>query len=207
MDTRATYDDVAAVYLPVAVAVFVVFTGAIVLLVWRGVRRASPGGRGSHPVAESIYVGVLAVVVVVLVAVSFTHEARIENARAQGALDVRVLAGKWNWLFRYPAYGIEVAGRPGVPATLVVPARRDVRFSATALDVMHAFWIPERRFQRQLSPGRTTSFLITFPRPDVIRNGVCSMYCGLGHADMRFYVRVLDPAAFDAWAAAHRRGG
>jgi heme/copper-type cytochrome/quinol oxidase subunit 2 len=31
------------------------------------------------------------------------------------------------------------------------------------------------------------------------------MFCGLGHADMRFQVRVLAPAAFDAWARAHGR--
>jgi cytochrome c oxidase subunit 2 len=207
MDTRATYDGVASVYLPVAIAVFVLFTGAIALVVWRGRRRAAPRGPDERPVAELAYAGVLAAAVAVLVAVSFTHEARIENARAQDAVDVSVVAGKWNWVFRYPAYGIEVAGRPGVPATLVLPARRDIRFSATALDVMHAFWIPERRFQRQLSPGRTTRFVLSFPRPDVLRNGLCSMYCGLGHADMRFSVRVLDRPAFDAWAAAHRSRG
>jgi heme/copper-type cytochrome/quinol oxidase subunit 2 len=33
------------------------------------------------------------------------------------------------------------------------------------------------------------------------------MYCGLGHGDMRFNVRVLAPADFDAWARAGGREG
>jgi cytochrome c oxidase subunit 2 len=207
MDTRATYDDVAAIYLPIAIAVFVAFTGAIGLLVWRGRRRAREGGRSERPLAEGLYVAVLAVIVVVLVAVTFRAQGRIEEAGAHPAEDVTVIAGKWNWRFRYPAYGIEIAGRPGVPATLVVPAGREIRFRATAIDVLHAFWIPDRRFQRQLVPGRDATFALTFPRPGAIRNAACSMYCGLGHGDMRFYVRVLDPAAFAAWARSGGRSG
>ena len=32
-------------------------------------------------------------------------------------------------------------------------------------------------------------------------------YCGLHHADMLFRVRVMKPAAFDAWARARQRAG
>jgi cytochrome c oxidase subunit 2 len=207
-DTRAAYDGVAALYLPIALAVFVLVSGAVVLLVWRGRRRAAPGGREERPLAEALYVGVLAVTVAVLVAVTFTQQGRVEaSTAARPALDVTVTAAKWNWRFGYPAYGIAVAGGDRAPATLVVPAGRQVRFAATSLDVLHGFWIPARRFQRQLAPGRRTVFALTFPSPGVETNATCSMFCGLGHGDMRFDVRVLDPAAFDAWARAHRRTG
>jgi cytochrome c oxidase subunit 2 len=207
VDTRATYDDVVAVYLPVGVAVFVLFAGAILLLAWRGHRRARPGGASERPVAEGAYVAVLAVIIAVLVTVTFRAQGRIEDAGAHAGEDVTVIAGKWNWRFRYPAYGIDVAGRPGVPATLVVPAGRTVRFKATSIDVLHAFWVPDRRFQRQLVPGRDTTFALTFPRPDVIRTSTCSMYCGLGHGDMRFSIRVLAPAEFTAWTRSGGRSG
>jgi cytochrome c oxidase subunit 2 len=206
VDTRAEYDGVAAVYLPIALAVFVIVTGAIVLFVWRGRRRARPQGREERPVAEALYVAGLAVIVAVLVAVTFTAQGNIEAADSRRpAVAVSVTAAKWNWRFEYPAYGAVVTGTDRGPPTLVVPAGREVRFTATATDVLHAFWIPERRFQRQLVPGRRTTFTLTFPRPGFTTNATCSFYCGLGHADMRFNVRVLPADEFDAWA--RTRGG
>ena len=205
-DTRAEYDGVAAVYGPIALAVFVVVVGAIGLLVWRGRRRAAPNGADERPLAEAVYVGVLAVIVAVLVAVTFTAQGDIEAADRGPALEVSVVAAKWNWRFAYPRDGVEVAGTDDAPATLVVPAGRPVRFTATSEDVLHGFWIPDRRFQRQLVPGKRTRFTLTFPRPGFTSNATCSMFCGLGHGDMRFVVRVLEPSAFDAWARSGGRG-
>lgn len=202
VDTHAEYDGVASVYLPIALTVFVIVVGAIGLFVWRGRRRASPEGPEERPVAEALYVAGLAVIVAVLVAVTFTAQGRIEAAGARSAVEVSVTAGKWNWRFEYPAYGAVVAGNERGPPTLVVPAGQEVRFTATSIDVVHAFWIPERRFQRQLIPGRRTGFALTFPRPGFTTNATCSFYCGLGHADMRFDVRVLPADEFDQWAGA-----
>jgi cytochrome c oxidase subunit 2 len=207
LDTRAEYDGVAGVYLPIALAVFVIVAGAIGWFVWRGRRRAGADGAEERPVAEAVYVGVLAVIVAVLVAVTFTHQGRIEDAGAHPAVAVSVVAAKWNWTFRYPAYGIELAGSDRGPAELVVPAAREVRFTATSIDVLHGFWIPARRFQRQLVPGQRAVFALTFPRPGLEQNATCSMFCGLGHSDMRFRVRVLAPADFDAWVREHRSAG
>jgi cytochrome c oxidase subunit 2 len=207
VDTRATYDEVARVYAPIAVAVFVIFAGAIALLVWRGRRRARGGGASEHPVAEGAYVVVLAGIIAVLVAVTFTAQGRIDAAASGAGVPVQVTASKWDWRFAYPGTGIEVVGRPGAPATLVVPAGREIRFTATALDVLHGFWIPERRFQRTLVPGRQAHFSIVFPRPGNLRTATCSFFCGLGHADMRFEVRVLAPPEFDAWVRARGSAG
>jgi cytochrome c oxidase subunit 2 len=207
LDTRGTYGDVAAVYAPIAAAVFVLVVGAIGLLVWRGRRRARAGGPAERPVAEALYVAALAATVAVLCAVTFTGQGRIEAATARPGLAVQVTAAKWNWRFAYPGTGITMAGRPGAPATLTVPAGREVSITATSLDVLHGFWIPDRRFQRVLVPGRPARFSLVFPRPGVIQNATCSFFCGLGHSDMRFLVRVLAPADFDAWLRAHRTAG
>jgi cytochrome c oxidase subunit II len=207
LDTRGTYDTVAAVYAPIALAVFVLVLGAIGLLVWRGRRRARPGGPAERPVAEALYVAGLAAVVAVLCAVTFTGQGRIEAATGKAGLPVQVTAAKWNWRFAYPGTGIAVVGRPGAPATLTVPAGREIRVTATSVDVLHGFWIPDRRFQRILVPGRSARFSLVFPRPGVIQNATCSFFCGLGHSDMRFLVRVLVPADFDAWLRAHRTTG
>jgi cytochrome c oxidase subunit II len=205
IDTRATYEDVARVYAPIAVAVFVIIVGAIGLLVWRGWRRADPSrGPRERPVAEGIYVAVLVAIVAVLVTVTFAAQGRIDDAAARPGLAVQVTAAKWSWTFSYPGTGVVRTGVAGTPATLVVPAGREIRFTGTSRDVLHGFWIPERRFQRTLVPGRAARFSIVFPHPGVYDNATCSFFCGLGHSDMRFQVRVLSPAAFDAWLRARR---
>ena len=54
-----------------------------------------------------------------------------------------------------------------------------------------AFWIPALKFQRQVIPGRTTTFRLTFPRAGWVTSGACSFFCGLEHARMRFSVNVV----------------
>jgi cytochrome c oxidase subunit II len=204
-DTRATYEDVATVYAPIAAAVFVIVVGAIGFLVWRGRRRATPATTPrERPIAEAVYVGGLAVIVAVLVTVTFTAQGKIDAAAKEPGLAVDVVAAKWDWRFIYPGTGVVRTGSAGSPATLVVPAGREIRFSATSHDVLHGFYIPERRFQRTLVPERQAHFSIVFPRTGTLDSGVCSFFCGLGHADMRFQVQVLSPAAFDAWLRARR---
>ena len=147
IDTRGAYDDVARVYAPIAAVVFVLVVGAIGWFVWRGRRRARSGGADERPVAEAVYVGVLVAIVAVLVAVTFTAQGRIEAATGTPGVAVRVTAAKWNWRFDYPGrHRDQPAGRARRP-TLVVPAGREVRFPPTSLDVLHGFWIPDRRFQ------------------------------------------------------------
>ena len=57
------------------------------------------------------------------------------------------------------------------------------------------------KFQRQLIPGQTTTFRITFPRPGFATSGACSFYCGLEHARMRFLIDIRSPADYQRWAA------
>jgi cytochrome c oxidase subunit II len=207
VDTRAIYDRVAAVYVPIAIAVFVVVVGTTLLLVWRGRRREAAAGPPEARRAEIAYGVALAIVAGILVVITFHAQGRIEAAAARTGVDVRAIAAKWNWRFEYPRLGVRVAGRPGAPATLTVPAGQEVRFSATSLDVTHGFWLPSAKFQRELFPGRDVHFALRFPRPGYTTNAACSFFCGLGHADMRFVLRVLPAGEFRAWAARARAGG
>jgi cytochrome c oxidase subunit II len=203
-DTADAYRDVEDVFLPVGVAVFVLVAGTILLLVWRGRRRAEPGRRTENNALEAVYVAVLAVVAGLLVAVSFSAEDRVGAAEPRPALKVHVVAAKWRWRFEYPAQQVVVQGTEARVPTLVVPARTKVEFDGDSLDVIHAFWVPAMRFQRQLIPGRPTHFTLTFPAAGFLSSSRCSFFCGLRHQDMRFGVQVMEPARFRAWASAHR---
>jgi cytochrome c oxidase subunit II len=199
-DTGDAYNDVARVFLPVAIAVFVVFAALIVVLAWRGRRRTEPSRRANNVPLEVAYAAVLVVTAAVLVTVSFRADDRERAAQAGERVRIHVVAAKWRWRFEYPDAGVVIQGRTGEIPTLVVPADTDVEFDAVSLDVDHGFWIPDLRFQRQLFPDRPTRFALTFPEPGVLTSARCSFYCGLHHQDMRFTVRVLAPDAFRAWA-------
>jgi cytochrome c oxidase subunit 2 len=201
VNTRGVYDDLAALYLPIAVVVFVLVALAVTVFVWRGRRRDAPHGPDEHNRFELAYVGVLAVVVAVLV--GFTYRAiDRENACAAGPqLVIRVTAAKWDWRFEYPGGHVETGSPNGAPAQLTVPAGRQVEFEATSVDVIHGFWVPALKFQRQLIPGQTSTFRLLFPRPGFTSSGTCSFFCGLEHARMRFAIRVLEASGYDAWAA------
>jgi cytochrome c oxidase subunit 2 len=200
VNTREVYDGLAALYVPIAVAVFVLVTFAVIVFVWRGRRRDAPRGPDENNRFELIYAGLLAVVVAVLL--GFTYRAiDRENARAAGPpLVIRVTAAKWDWRFEYPGGHVETGSPNGAPALLTVPAARQVEFEATSVDVIHGFWVPALKFQRQVIPGQTSTFRLVFPRPGFTSSGTCSFFCGLEHARMRFAIRVLSQRDYDAWA-------
>jgi cytochrome c oxidase subunit 2 len=210
VDTRSQYARLGDLYLPIAIAVVVLVWGVLLAFVLRW--RARPGddrpprGGESNVALEAGYVVVLAAVAALLVTFTFRTESKVDALAAAPALRVHVVAAKWRWRFEYPG-GVVQQGTDTRPATLVVPTGRTVAFALDALDVIHAFWIPERRFKKDAIPGRTNRFDLTFPRAGYFPGaGECSEFCGLLHAQMRFNVRALSPAAFRAWLRARRVG-
>jgi cytochrome c oxidase subunit 2 len=225
IDTRRQYDELAAIYWPIAVGVFVLVALLVVFaaLRFRSDEEGLPPQRADAPKTEAAYVLVLVGVFVVLVYLTFSTMARYDaNAvTKQGAatpnlpvpgpgkpLTVRVTAARWNWRFDYPAQGVTEAGLGERPATLVVPAHTNVIFEQTSLDVVHAFYVPYLRFKRDAYPERIDRFALGFGPPGEYRGGgACAEYCGLRHSYMTFGVRVLAPAEFERWAQERRRAG
>ena len=71
--------------------------------------------------------------------------------------------------------------------------------------MIHAFWVPELRFKRDLIPGTTEHVTLTFTQLGSFK-GQCAEFCGLRHSEMVFSVRVLKPARFATWLSANRTG-
>jgi cytochrome c oxidase subunit II len=196
VDTRNVYDGLATLYLPIAVVVFCAVIAATAWVVVRG----GHAERDEHRGLELSYAAALGLVATGLIVATFRAVDRESASAAAPAEVIRVVAGKWDWRFEYPRHGIVATGSAnGAPAMLTVPAGEDVEFRATSVDVIHAFWIPAMKFQRQLIPGQAATFRLTFPRPGFTTSGTCSFFCGLEHARMRFTVSVLSRADYDAW--------
>lgn len=204
-DTGHEYTSLQSIYLPIALAVFAIVVLVVAFSVVRYRRRGDelPSQRSKHTVAEIAYVVILAGIAAVLITLTFRTESRVDEVHASAGLTVRVTASQWRWRFDYPASGVTVEGA-GPAATLVVPTATNVRFELTSIDVIHAFWVPQRRFKRDAFPGTTTRFDLSWPKPGVFQ-GECGEYCGLDHASMSFRVRAVPASAFSAWVSRHGR--
>jgi cytochrome c oxidase subunit 2 len=115
------------------------------------------------------------------------------EAREPDRLEVKVTAQQFAWRFEYPEQGV-------TSTELHVPVDRQVEFELTAIDVIHAFWVPEWRIKKDAVPGLTTS-IVTTPDREGQYSVVCTELCGIGHATMRAPVVVESPDEFDRWIA------
>jgi cytochrome c oxidase subunit 2 len=194
-DTREQFDRLASLYLPIGLAVFVLVVGVFAVFLWRYRFNASPDPRRQSVKAEVAWIAVLAVIVAVLVAATFHVQSRVDAlaGSTRPAVQIGVVAAKWDWTFDY-------ANGATTRDVVVVPAGRPVGFSAVSIDVLHDFWVPDLRFQRQVWPDHRERFTLVFPHAGRYQ-GLCAWFCGLNHKDMRFEVRALAPPAFERWLA------
>lgn len=115
---------------------------------------------------------------------------------APGELRVKVIGSQFAWRFDYPDLGVK-------SVELRLPKDRPVRFEITSADVLHSFWIPAFRTKQDAVPGRTITLLVT-PTEIGRYAAECTALCGAGHTVMRSPVEVMEPGAFDDWAAKQR---
>jgi cytochrome c oxidase subunit 2 len=104
------------------------------------------------------------------------------------AIDVSAM--QFAWIFNYPN---EIA-----TAELHVPAGKKVRLNMTAVDVLHAFWVPQLRIKQDVIPGRETYLEFT-PRVVGEYPVVCAELCGAYHGGMRTTMVIDTPENYQAW--------
>jgi cytochrome c oxidase subunit 2 len=75
-----------------------------------------------------------------------------------------------------------------------------VRINLQSADVIHAFFVPEFNYKRDVIPGVTNHFDITIPKAGTFR-GECAELCGVNHSDMTFFIKAVPLAEFQAWVA------
>ena len=207
VDTRHEYQHLFSIYVPIAIGVFALISGAmlITLIIFRRRRPDQAARWYEHNLLEGSYATVLALTVVFLLYLTFTAEHRVDTVanRQRPAVTIDVTGSKWEWQFAYHGYGFsERSGTVG-RQPLVVPAGQPVRFNLSSLDVIHALWVPHLRFKRDVIPGATQAVTLVFSQLGVFQ-GECAEFCGLRHSDMVFAVHVVNPTVFTTWA---RNGG
>ncbi len=206
---RNLYDVVFAI----AVVIFLLVEG---LIVWTVIRyRRKPGDDELPPqthgnnLAEIIWTLVPLALVIFMFVISLQTLNSVDATSSQPNLKVRAVAGQFQWSFDYlPAdaqYGTKalftVTAPEGPDGGLSLPAGQTTHLFLYSGDVIHAFYVPQFLFKRDVVPGLENQFDLDIPASDAGQTyrGQCAELCGVGHRIMVFEVHVLAPADFQAW--------
>jgi cytochrome c oxidase subunit 2 len=208
-------------------SVFALFIGVITwgLIFWCCIRYRK---RDEHTIPRQLkfnlpleiaYTIVPFLIVVGLFYFTVTTENYVEKKSAHPAVTVEVVAFKWNWEFDYQQHNGAPTTYPGTKQAvftygsseqipvLVIPRGETVRFIEHSKDVIHAFWVPEFLFKRDVIPygtdstSRDNQFEITATK-DGSYVGRCAELCGTYHSQMNFEVRVVEPDVYATYIAA-----
>jgi cytochrome c oxidase subunit 2 len=149
----------------------------------------------------------------VLIAVFFYFTAKDENyidkLPQKPAVTVNVTGFQWSWQFNYPQYNVTSVGNmwnPGMPMNessqglplLEIPVGETVQFNLTSTDVVHAFWVPDFLFKRDVIPGHPNHFTVNATKTGTYL-GHCSELCGVYHSRMLFYLKIVTPQEFQRY--------
>jgi cytochrome o ubiquinol oxidase subunit II len=115
-------------------------------------------------------------------------------------LNVDVVALDWKWLFIYPDQGIAAVNQ------LVIPAATPIAFRLTSATVMNSFFVPQLGSQIYTMGGMTTHLNLLADKPGEFP-GFSANYSGDGFSDMRFIVKSVPAADFNAWVQQVRGTG
>lgn len=132
-----------------------------------------------------------AVILISLFIVSARSMGELGSAPAN-ARRVQVTGFQFGWEFAYPDSNVKVIN------DLRLPVGEPVVLEITSRDVIHSFWVPDLGGKIDANPGLVNRMTITAERPGLFR-AVCAELCGIGHSNMLFDVRAMEPAEFQAW--------
>jgi cytochrome c oxidase subunit 2 len=179
----------------------------LVLILWPAVFHRAKASKGEFPKQTQYNVPVEIVYTVIpfiIIAVMFYFTAVKQNEIIEESptvtREITVNAIQWSWQFGYPEAGEKaiVTGTPEKAPTLVVPVGERVRYTITASDVVHGFWIPAFMIQIQNLPGVTNNLEFTANKIGEYP-GRCNILCGRSHAQMLFTLKVVSQADYEQY--------
>lgn len=189
------------------IAAGVVGVVTFVLIIWPAFFHRAKAGKGEFPKqtqynipVEIAYTIIPFIIVAVLFYFTATKESKIVEKTTTYAHEITVEGIQWSWQFGYPEAGPNavVTGTPAQPPTLVVPVGEKVRYTITANDVVHGFWIPAFMIQMQNLPGVTNHLEFTANKVGTYP-GRCNILCGRNHAQMLFTVKVVTASEYKTY--------
>lgn len=212
-EVRNLYDIVFII----AVAIFLIVEG---LIVWSVIRyRRKPGDDELPPqthgnnLAEITWTIVPTIIVAFLFIISWQTLNTVDAVSKTPDAKVRAVAGQFAWSFDYLDQDGTTVLFTQLTATgdgggLVVPVGQNVQLSLHSNDVIHAFYVPQFLFKRDVNPvaddpdysqDNVFDFNLDAAEAGQTFRGQCAELCGVGHRQMTFEVHALSKADYDTW--------
>jgi cytochrome c oxidase subunit 2 len=211
--------DLYTIVFAIAVVIFFLVEA---LIVWTVIRYRRKPGDDTLPVqthgnaiAEVVWTVVPTLIVAFLFVVSWQTLNSVETVSATPDQKIRAVAGQFQWTFEYlpddwdpnenprkdPLYTEFLPTVAGDQGGMAVPAGRSVQLYLDSPDVIHAFYVPQFLFKRDVVPGRTNvfEFDVHADQAGQTFRGQCAELCGAGHRVMLFDVVAMTPDEFDTW--------
>ena len=203
----------------VAVAVFVIVEGGIVLIMirfrHRKDRERMPAQTHGNTRLEIGWTIVPAVILAFVMVPTVATIWSLAKPPPKGALNITVQGHQWWWGFVYTDpdmttdYGSK--GPITIADVMVIPVGRTVYISNESVGgliggsnpdfaVIHSFWVPELAGKQDVVPNRTNHILLQADHPGTYF-GQCAEFCGLQHGRMKFRVVALSQSDWEAWVA------
>jgi cytochrome c oxidase subunit 2 len=189
----------------IAAGIVGVFT--FILIIWPAIFHRAKASKGEFPKqtqynipVEILYTVIPFAIVAVLFYFTAVKENKIVDKTSPVKHEISVEGIQWSWQFGYPEAGENavVTGTPSQPPTLYMPLGEKVRFTLTANDVVHGFWIPAFMIQMQNLPGETNHLQFTANKLGEFP-GRCNILCGRNHTQMIFKVKVVTPEQYQKY--------
>ena len=134
------------------------------------------------------------VILAVIAAFVFYKVGGIRNASANGPTQtIRIEGHQFYWEFVYPNGAISIN-------TLRLPLRRKAELEVVSADVAHSWWVPAFGGKLDAIPGQTNRESWRPVKLGTFR-GQCAEFCGIQHAAMVSYVKVMPPDQYESWVS------
>ncbi len=194
-------DDLFYFIYGLSVFFFIVVVGFMVYFAWK-YRKKKEGEKTldlhGNTKLEIIWSIIPAVLFIVIFIWGFRDWVKL-NVPPQDALEVRVTGRKWDWLFLDVKSGAETSD-------LIVPVNKAVRLTMSSADVIHGFYVPDFRINRDVLPNQYT--VLWFKAEKEGKYPIlCTQYCGTKHSQMVRYVLVVSESEYEKAMLASQGAG
>lgn len=177
--------------------IFVAVVGAVIYSLikfrWRE-GEPEPHQLAGHTKLEIVWTAIPLGIVLLLFALTARTMNKIDPPPLEKP-DLIVTGHQFWWEASYPASGVMVANE------LHIPVGKPFCVQLEAADVIHEFWVAGLTRKIEAIPGQTRYLWLEASKAGTY-TGVCTEFCGVQHAWMRFIVVAEEPAKFAAWQQA-----
>ncbi|HEU4572438.1 MAG TPA: cytochrome c oxidase subunit II, partial [Candidatus Limnocylindrales bacterium] len=156
-----------------AAAIFILVEALIVFAVIRYRRRPTdtelPPQIHGNNLLEIVWTVIPTAIVLFLFVISWQTLNNVDPANAASPIHIRVTGARFQWTFDYLTPDGKQTQFTQLAPEMVVPVNERVHLTLRSPDVIHAFYVPQFLFKRDVVPGKENEFDFTADQTGTFR--------------------------------------